>query len=96
LFSTIYPVRGGAIDWAYDHLGLVSFTFEVRPVRATTPVESIVGFLAPADQILPVAEEITPAIRLLAASKAARRFRNTRRVKPDICGGTRRRCKYGR
>jgi len=95
LFSTIYPVRGVAADWTYHQLGMLSFVFEVRPGGATTVAEPLLGFVLPEEQILPTAEELLPALRLLGESRAARRFPKKRKVVPGICRTEPRRCKHG-
>ena len=44
------PASGGSIDWAYDFGIKYSFAFELRDT-------GFYGFLLPAKQILPTAEE---------------------------------------
>ncbi|XP_005402490.1 PREDICTED: carboxypeptidase A2 [Chinchilla lanigera] len=48
--SVIYQASGGSIDWSYDSGIKYSFAFELRDT-------GIYGFLLPAKQILPTAEE---------------------------------------
>ncbi|XP_014463005.1 carboxypeptidase A2 [Alligator mississippiensis] len=48
--STIYQASGGSIDWSYDFGIKYSFAFELRDTGRY-------GFLLPADQIIPTAEE---------------------------------------
>ncbi|CAH1248294.1 CPA2 [Branchiostoma lanceolatum] len=51
----LYAVSGGARDWAYDKAGVTySYTVELRDTGRY-------GFLLPADQIIPTAEETFPA-----------------------------------
>nr|XP_020857969.1 carboxypeptidase A5-like isoform X5 [Phascolarctos cinereus] len=53
--STIYMANGITIDWAYEHDIKCSFSFELRDT-------GIYGFLLPASQIIPTAEETWQAI----------------------------------
>ncbi|XP_074840305.1 carboxypeptidase A2 [Carettochelys insculpta] len=48
--STIYQASGGSIDWTYDYGIKYSFAFELRDTGHY-------GFLLPASQIIPTAEE---------------------------------------
>ncbi|XP_008844562.1 carboxypeptidase A4 isoform X1 [Nannospalax galili] len=48
--TTVYPASGSSIDWAYDNGIKYSFTFELRDTGHY-------GFLLPASQIIPTAEE---------------------------------------
>ncbi|XP_042551983.1 carboxypeptidase A4 isoform X1 [Dipodomys spectabilis] len=48
--TTVYPASGSSIDWAYDNGIKYSFTFELRDTGHY-------GFLLPANQIIPTAEE---------------------------------------
>ncbi|NXC17459.1 CBPA2 Carboxypeptidase, partial [Corythaeola cristata] len=48
--TTIYQASGGSIDWSYDYGIKYSFAFELRDTGRY-------GFLLPADQIIPTAEE---------------------------------------
>lgn len=53
--STLYLAAGNAVDWVYGGAGVLSWTIELRPNG--TP-----GFLLPADEIIPTAEENWAAI----------------------------------
>ncbi|XP_006031902.1 carboxypeptidase A1-like [Alligator sinensis] len=55
VFSTIYPAAGVTIDWTYDIGVKYSYTFELRDTGCY-------GFLLPATQIIPTAEETWPAL----------------------------------
>ncbi len=57
-YSTIYQVSGDSGDWAQETLGVLAFGFELRD-------RGQYGFLLPANQIIPNAEEITPALMYL-------------------------------
>ncbi|XP_037692085.1 carboxypeptidase A4 isoform X1 [Choloepus didactylus] len=48
--TTVYPASGSSIDWAYDNNIKYAFTFELRDTGHY-------GFLLPANQIIPTAEE---------------------------------------
>ncbi|KAB1276459.1 Carboxypeptidase A4 [Camelus dromedarius] len=48
--TTIYPASGSSTDWAYDNGIKYAFAFELRDTRHY-------GFLLPANQIIPTAEE---------------------------------------
>ncbi|XP_032161491.1 carboxypeptidase A4 [Mustela erminea] len=48
--TTVYPASGSSVDWAYDHGIKYAFTFELRDTGHY-------GFLLPANQIIPTAEE---------------------------------------
>ncbi|XP_015285163.1 PREDICTED: carboxypeptidase A2-like [Gekko japonicus] len=48
--SVIYQASGGSIDWSYDYGIKYSFAFELRDTGRN-------GFLLPANQIIPTAEE---------------------------------------
>ncbi len=50
-FTTIYPANGTASDWAYGARNMIGWGVECRDTGQT-------GFLLPADQILPNAEEV--------------------------------------
>ncbi|MCE9620415.1 MAG: hypothetical protein K8R92_11000 [Planctomycetes bacterium] len=50
IYSTIYPVGGGVVDWAYGIQGLWSGTIEVRDTGTY-------GFVMPASEIIPNARE---------------------------------------
>jgi hypothetical protein len=56
IYTTIYPVHGGSIDYTYGDLGLWAFTFEV----------GCCGYAVPTSEILATAEEIAPTMLLLA------------------------------
>jgi len=56
IYTTIYPVSGGSVDWMYGDQGILSFTTELRPTGSNP------GFLLPPDQIIPTCEENTPAL----------------------------------
>ncbi|XP_007504383.2 carboxypeptidase A5 [Monodelphis domestica] len=53
--NTIYVANGITIDWAYEHNIKYSFSFELRDT-------GVYGFLLPASQIIPTAEETWPAL----------------------------------
>ncbi|MGE3182394.1 MAG: M14 family metallopeptidase, partial [Phycisphaerae bacterium] len=55
IYTTIYPVSGGSIDWVYQDTGVLAMTFELRDTGEA-------GFLLPPNQILPNAEEAFPAL----------------------------------
>ncbi len=59
-YTTIYPASGTAGDYPYDEFGVNSYTIEMRD-------EGQFGFLLPADQIRPAAEEGFAAFKELAA-----------------------------
>ncbi|XP_037376638.1 carboxypeptidase A4 [Talpa occidentalis] len=48
--TTVYPASGSSMDWAYDNGIKYAFSFELRDTGHY-------GFLLPADQIIPTAEE---------------------------------------
>ncbi|XP_072519067.1 carboxypeptidase A1-like [Salminus brasiliensis] len=50
IISTIYQASGGTIDWTYDQGIKYSYTFELRDT-------GFYGFLLPAKQIIPTAQE---------------------------------------
>ncbi|KAL4005362.1 hypothetical protein ACER0C_005075 [Sarotherodon galilaeus] len=50
IINAIYQASGGSIDWAYDQGIKYSYTFELRD-------EGRYGFLLPASQIIPTAQE---------------------------------------
>ena len=52
VFSTIYPISGGSVDWVYGFASRWSVTFELRGF----------GFAVPASQIMLSAEENLPAM----------------------------------
>ncbi|XP_062435011.1 carboxypeptidase A1-like [Rhea pennata] len=55
VFDTIYEAAGTTVDWAYDNGVKYSFTFELRDTGRY-------GFLLPAAQIVPTAQETWPAL----------------------------------
>ncbi len=59
--ETIYPVNGDSLDWAYAQLGILAYSFELRP--ETGPFGS--GFILDPDEIIPNNEEFTPALLYL-------------------------------
>ncbi len=59
--ETIYPVNGDSLDWAYAQLGILAYSFELRP--ETGPFGS--GFILDPEEIIPNNEEITPALLYL-------------------------------
>ncbi|XP_007504381.2 carboxypeptidase A4 isoform X1 [Monodelphis domestica] len=56
--STIYMASGSSIDWAYENGIKYAFTFELRDTGHY-------GFLLPAQQILPTAEETWLALKVI-------------------------------
>ncbi|KAJ8374137.1 hypothetical protein SKAU_G00047170 [Synaphobranchus kaupii] len=58
IISTIYPASGTTTDWGYASGLRYSFTFELRDTGRY-------GFLLPANQILPTAQETWPALLTL-------------------------------
>ncbi len=60
-YDTIYPVNGDSLDWAYAQLGLLAYSFELRPESG--PFGS--GFILDPEEIIPNNEEITPALLYL-------------------------------
>ncbi|MCK6483055.1 MAG: dockerin type I domain-containing protein [Phycisphaerae bacterium] len=59
VYTTIYPVSGGSIDWTYGDAGVYSYAWELRD-------SGQFGFLLPAVQILPTCIENLPAAIYLA------------------------------
>jgi len=57
IYTTIYPASGGSVDWTYAQQGILSYSFEMRPVSSFEG-----GFELPIDQIIPACEELVPAI----------------------------------
>jgi hypothetical protein len=53
LYTTLYPVSGGSIDWHYGARGVYSYSYELRGNPG--------GFVLPPDQIIPNGEEVLPA-----------------------------------
>ncbi|OPJ76428.1 carboxypeptidase A1 [Patagioenas fasciata monilis] len=58
IYSTIYPASGSTVDWTYNQGIKYSFTFELRDT-------GWYGFLLPASQIIPTAEETWLALRVI-------------------------------
>lgn len=66
IYSTIYPVSGGSVDWAYGARDVFAFSFELRDTGTY-------GFILPASQIIPQNQEILPALMLMTGSLPVRR-----------------------
>ncbi|XP_010706545.1 carboxypeptidase A1-like [Meleagris gallopavo] len=60
IITTIYQASGGTIDWTYNQGIKYSFTFELRDTGRY-------GFLLPASQIVPTAEETWKALEVIMA-----------------------------
>ena len=58
-YTTIYPASGGAHDWTYGDRNILGMTVELRDQGQT-------GFVLPADQILPCAQENFEGVMILA------------------------------
>ncbi|XP_025946893.1 carboxypeptidase A1-like [Apteryx rowi] len=58
IITTIYEASGGTIDWTYNQGIKYSFTFELRDTGRY-------GFLLPASQIIPTAQETWLALRVI-------------------------------
>ncbi|NXC34851.1 CBPA1 Carboxypeptidase, partial [Campylorhamphus procurvoides] len=58
IITTIYQASGNTIDWTYDNGIKYSFTFELRDTGRF-------GFLLPAKQILPTAQETWLALKVI-------------------------------
>ncbi|NWW78486.1 CBPA1 Carboxypeptidase, partial [Climacteris rufus] len=58
IITTIYRTSGGSIDWTYNQGIKYSFTFELRDTGRY-------GFLLPANQILPTAQETWLALKVI-------------------------------
>ncbi|XP_004608317.1 carboxypeptidase A4 [Sorex araneus] len=56
--TTVYPASGSSIDWAYDQGIKYAFTFELRDTGHF-------GFLLPANQIIPTAEETWLGLKVI-------------------------------
>jgi murein tripeptide amidase MpaA len=67
--TTIYIASGGSSDWSYGQLGALGYAIELRD-------EGQFGFVLPADQIIPTAEENT-ALALRFAEIASTGLRIT-------------------
>ncbi len=55
VYTTIYPVMGGSVDYSYGELGLWGFAYELG-----------YSHLMPTTEILPTCQEITPAMLFLS------------------------------
>ncbi|MCP4251624.1 MAG: hypothetical protein GY778_31690 [bacterium] len=62
VYHGIYPASGVSVDWTYAERGLLSYTFELRPISGTP------GFELPPEEIIPNNEEILTALLHLADS----------------------------
>ncbi|XP_021239914.1 carboxypeptidase A1-like [Numida meleagris] len=60
IITTIYQASGGTIDWTYNQGIKYSFTFELRDTGRY-------GFLLPASQIVPTAQETWRALEVIMA-----------------------------
>jgi murein tripeptide amidase MpaA len=60
IYSTIYPVSGGAKDWIYGERDIIGFGWELRDTGQF-------GFLLPPTQIIPTCEENLQAAMTLAS-----------------------------
>uniref|UniRef100_A0A672UHX6 Carboxypeptidase A1 n=1 Tax=Strigops habroptila TaxID=2489341 RepID=A0A672UHX6_STRHB len=58
IFTTIYQASGNSVDWTYDQGIKYSFTFELRDT-------GYYGFLLPASQIIPTAQETWLALKVI-------------------------------
>ncbi|KAM4677640.1 carboxypeptidase A1-like [Discoglossus pictus] len=58
IITTIYQASGGTVDWTYDQGIKYSYTFELRDT-------GLYGFVLPANQIIPTAEETWLALTKL-------------------------------
>ncbi|EDM15256.1 similar to carboxypeptidase A4 (predicted) [Rattus norvegicus] len=56
--TTVYPASGSSVDWAYDNGIKYAFTFELRDTGHY-------GFLLPASQIIPTAEETWQGLKVI-------------------------------
>ncbi len=86
IYSGIYPVSGGSIDWTYAQRDIFSFSFECRPKTGSGG-----GFLLPAAQIIPNNEELLPAMLLLSNSDWVRypiRYRFPNGIPADMSPGS--------
>lgn len=65
-FPVTDPHHGTSVDWVYGHAGIkMSFTFEFRDTGRY-------GFILPADQIIPNAEETIAGVKALVMEVAER------------------------
>ncbi|XP_034232626.1 zinc carboxypeptidase-like [Thrips palmi] len=62
LATVLYPASGSSMDWAYSQGVPFAFTYELRPGHQSVDPRTGVGFLLPADLILPAAEETTDSV----------------------------------
>lgn len=60
--SDLYPATGVAMDWSFEELGTMSFTYELRP---GTDIEFPDGFVLPPEEILPTCDEASAGIMAL-------------------------------
>jgi carboxypeptidase T len=60
--TTIYATNGDSADWAYGERGVLSFSYELRPVSSNP------GFQLPASEIVAQCQEILPAMLRLTNS----------------------------
>jgi MYXO-CTERM domain-containing protein len=60
--SDLYPATGVAMDWSFEELGTMSFTYELRP---GTDIDFPDGFVLPPDEILPTCDEASTGIMAL-------------------------------
>lgn len=66
LFTPSDPHHGTSVDWTYGHAGItLSVTFEFRDTGDF-------GFILPADQIIPNAEEVQAGVIALVLEAAQR------------------------
>jgi murein tripeptide amidase MpaA len=61
IYTTIYPVNGDSVDWSYAQLGLLAYSYELRPKDGAFGA----GFLLDKSQIIPNNQEILPAMLYL-------------------------------
>jgi len=59
--TTIYPVNGDSVDWAYAQKGILAYSYELRPLEGAFGA----GFLLDKSQIIPNNQEILPAMLYL-------------------------------
>ena len=87
VYSTIYVVGGGSIDWVYDVGGAFSFTYELRD-------DGSYGFVLPAWQIRPNCEEVFPALLFYAEQMYRDCNENGVWDREDIASGTSPDCNF--
>jgi murein tripeptide amidase MpaA len=63
--NALYPASGVSIDWTYAQRDVLSFTLELRPDQGG----GLIGFDPSPDELLPVCEEILPAMLEVAQSE---------------------------